>query len=68
MYYPKSQIKTNLYTNGGEYILSTTKKIIKDITIKFLLEKYTQGKTQLINLISFIPTTIIRSYEIPLMF
>lgn len=26
MYYPKSQIKTNLYTNGGEYILSTTKE------------------------------------------
>ena len=25
MYYPKSQIKTNLYTNGVEYILSTTK-------------------------------------------
>jgi hypothetical protein len=25
MYYPKSQIKTNLYTNGGEYILSTSK-------------------------------------------
>jgi hypothetical protein len=25
MYYPKSQIKTNLYTSGGEYILSTTK-------------------------------------------
>jgi hypothetical protein len=24
MYYPKSQIKPNLYTNGGEYILSTT--------------------------------------------
>jgi len=23
MYYPKSQIKTNLYTNGGEYVLST---------------------------------------------
>ena len=23
-YIPKSQIKTNLYTNGGEYILSTT--------------------------------------------
>ncbi len=23
MYYPKSQIKTDLYTNGGEYILST---------------------------------------------
>jgi len=26
MYYPKSQIKPNLYTNGGEYILSTTKE------------------------------------------
>ena len=24
MYYPKSQIKTNLFTNGGEFILSTT--------------------------------------------
>jgi len=28
-YYPKSQIKTNLYTNGGEYILSTTEQIYK---------------------------------------
>jgi hypothetical protein len=26
MYYPSSQIKTNLYTNGGEYIISTTKE------------------------------------------
>ena len=23
MYYPKSQIKTNLFTNGNEYFLST---------------------------------------------
>jgi hypothetical protein len=29
MYYPKSQIKPNLYTNGGEYILSTTKEDYK---------------------------------------
>jgi hypothetical protein len=28
-YYPKSQIKSNLYTNGGEYVLSTTKKDYK---------------------------------------
>ena len=28
-YYPLSQIKTNLHTNGGEYILSTTKEIYK---------------------------------------
>ena len=25
-YYPKSQIKTNLYTNGGEYVLFTTQE------------------------------------------
>ena len=24
MYYPKSQIKTNLYTNGGEYVVKAT--------------------------------------------
>jgi hypothetical protein len=29
MYYPKSQIKSNLYTNGGEYILSTTREDYK---------------------------------------
>lgn len=29
MYYPKSQIKTDLYTNGGEYILSTNKEDYK---------------------------------------
>ena len=29
MYYPKSQIKTNLYTNGDEYILSTTQEPYK---------------------------------------
>ena len=26
MYYPKSQIKTDLYTNGSEYVVSTTKE------------------------------------------
>jgi len=29
MYYPKSQIKENLYTNGDELILSTTKEFYK---------------------------------------
>jgi hypothetical protein len=28
-YYPSSQIKPNLYTNGGEYVLSTTKDTYK---------------------------------------
>jgi hypothetical protein len=29
MYYPKSQLKPNLFTNGGEYILSTTQEEYK---------------------------------------
>ena len=29
MYYPKSQIKNNLYTNGDEYILSTNQQSYK---------------------------------------
>jgi hypothetical protein len=29
MYYPKSQIKTNLYSNGGDYVLSTTQEAYK---------------------------------------
>jgi hypothetical protein len=29
MYYPKSQIKTNLFTNGGEYYVSLTKEEYK---------------------------------------
>jgi hypothetical protein len=33
-YYPKSQIKTNLYTNGGEYILSNNCNNIQDIFMK----------------------------------
>ena len=29
MYFPKSQVKTNIYTNGNEYVLSTTKQPYK---------------------------------------
>lgn len=29
MYFPKSQIKSNLYTNGDEYIISSTKEYYK---------------------------------------
>jgi len=44
MYFPKSQIKTNLYTNGDEYILSTTLEnykgfYFKTSTGKFFTEK-----------------------------
>lgn len=45
MYYPKSQIKTDLYTNGGEYALSTTQQEYKGYYYEISNgEKYT-GKT-----------------------
>lgn len=45
MYYPKSQIKTSLYTNGGEYFLSTTKEDYKGYYYEISSgQKYT-GKT-----------------------
>jgi len=45
MYFPKSQIKPNLYTNGGEYILSTTKQDYKGYYYEISNgQKYT-GKT-----------------------
>jgi len=34
LYYPSSQIKPNLYTNGGEYILSSTKEDYKGFYYK----------------------------------
>lgn len=45
MYYPKSQIKTNLYTNGDEYILSTTKEIYKGFYYELSNGKLYTGKT-----------------------
>jgi len=45
MYYPKSQIKTNLYTNGDEYVLSTTQEPYKGFYYEISNgNKYT-GKT-----------------------
>jgi hypothetical protein len=42
MYYPKSQIKTNLYTNGDEYILSTNQQNYKGYYYKTSIgDKYT---------------------------
>jgi len=45
MYFPNSQIKTNLYTNGGEYILSTTKKEYKGYYYKLSNGKSYTGKS-----------------------
>ena len=44
-YYPKSQIQTGIYTNGGEFILSTTDEIYVGYYYELSNgEKYT-GKT-----------------------
>lgn len=45
MYFPKSQIKSNLYTNGGEYILSTTKSEYKGYYYEISSGKKYTGKT-----------------------
>jgi hypothetical protein len=44
MYYPKSQIQSNLYTNGGEFILSTTKEDYKGNYYKVSSGKLYSGK------------------------
>jgi len=44
MYYPKSQIQPNLYTNGGEFILSTTKEDYKGNYYKVSSGKLYSGK------------------------
>lgn len=45
MYFPKSQIKSNLYTNGGEYILSTTKEGYKGYYYEVSTGQRFTGKT-----------------------
>ena len=45
MYYPLSQIITNLYTNGGEYVLLNTKQPYKGYYWKTSQEKIFTGKT-----------------------
>jgi hypothetical protein len=44
MYFPKSQIKPNLFTNGGEYILSTSLEEYKGYYYKVSNGKYFTGK------------------------
>ena len=45
MYYPKSQIKTNLYTEGDDYVLSTTQKEYKGYYYKTSQGKFYTGRT-----------------------
>ena len=44
-YYPKSQIKTNLYTNGNELILSTTNNAYQGYYYEISNGKKYTGKT-----------------------
>ena len=43
-YYPKSQIKTGLYTNGGEYVLITTKEYYRGTYYKISSGKKYAGE------------------------
>jgi len=45
MYYPLSQIKTNLYTNGGEYAILSSGKNYNGYYFKISTGKYYTGKT-----------------------
>lgn len=45
MYFPKSQIKSNLFTNGNEYILSTTKEEYKGYYYEISNGRKYTGKT-----------------------
>ena len=45
MYFPKSQITPNLYTNGGEYLYASTKEPYVGYYFKVSTGKYYTGKT-----------------------
>ena len=45
MYYPKSQVKTNLYTNGGEYAISDSNTPYKGYYYKTSTGEYFSGRT-----------------------
>ena len=45
MYYPKSQVKTNLYTNGGEYALSDSNTPYKGYYYQTSTGEYFSGRT-----------------------
>jgi hypothetical protein len=46
MYYPKSQITPNLYTNGNEFVLSTTQEVYSGFYYKISNGKFYTGRNQ----------------------
>ena len=52
-YYPKSQVKTNLYTNGGELIVYSTKEEYKGYYFETSTGKNTQEKLLIIEVLFY---------------
>ena len=46
MYYPKSQITPNLYTNGGEFVYADTQEAYSGYYFKISTGKYFTGRNQ----------------------
>jgi hypothetical protein len=46
MYYPTSQITPNLYTNGNEFVLTTTQEVYSGFYYKVSTGKFYTGKNQ----------------------
>ena len=62
MYYPLSQITSNLYTNGGEYIIEATNALYRGYYWKTSQGKYFTGKNPQDGLIQkLIPISTLRS-------
>jgi hypothetical protein len=67
MYFPQSQIKTNLYTNGEEYILSTTGEAYIGYYFATSTGKKYTGKTPQdgINILLILPSTPFNDTPLP---
>jgi len=65
MYYPKSQIQTNLYTNGGEYVIKNTTQNYVGFYYKLSNGKLYIGKSpQGLGKIEIIPPPLVSSEDI----
>jgi hypothetical protein len=68
MYFPASQLQTDLHTNGGEYILSTTGEDYKGYFYKVNNGKSYTGKnpTDGFNILLIIPQTSPNTNDVPI--
>ena len=63
MYYPKSQIQSNLYTNGGEFAYASTKSALTGLT-KSLSSEFSKNRIRL-NIVNpgFIKTSYYKKFK-----